>query len=292
MLSDGADTSDTELEDVTDAIATAEINVDVVALEQEDPAAVAALSDLAEAGDGQVIAADPEALERAFSAQADDLASQVQVTAEVPSSVTRTEATVAVTLGSDQGDLQAEAFSKIGDAAAEDPAAAAVDEPMLLGSTYFYAGLAALGVGLLIVLVMALPRKDKPLTGAELASTYASRVGGGSRSSDEDPGAEAALAQATATAEKVLGASKNLETRIADRLDAAGNPFKPAEWLLLHVGVFILMGLIGLLLGGGSLVLGIIFLAIGALGPWLYLGFKRNAAQEEVRVAARRRRSS
>ncbi len=279
VLSDGADTSATALEDVTGAIGTADVTVNVVALEQEKPAAVAALSDLADAGEGQVIAADSDALSQAFTAEAAELARQVLVTAEVPSSVTGTEATVAVTLGSDQGDLVAEAFSKIGDATAEAPAAASVDKPMLLGSTYFYGGLAALGVGLLIVMLMAMPRRTKPLTGAELASTYASRVAGVGRSDDEP--AEAAMAQATATAERVLGASKNLETRIADRLDAAGNPFKPAEWLLLHVGVFVVMGLVGLLLGGGSLVLGIIFLVIGALGPWLYLGFKRNRRKKK-----------
>ena len=280
VLSDGADTSDTDLEDVTAAIGDADVLVNVVALEQEKPAAVAALSDLAEAGGGQVIAAESEALNQAFNAEADVLARQVLVTAEVPSSVTRTEATVVVTLGSNQGDLVAEAFSKIGDATAEGPSVADVDEPLMLDSTFFYAGLAALGVGLLIVMLMAMPRKQKPLTGADLASTYASRVGG-VKSGEDDPAAEAALAQATATAERVLGASKNLETRIADRLDAAGNPFKPAEWLLLHVGVFVVMGLIGLLLGGGSLVLGLIFLVLGAFGPWMYLGFKRKRRKKK-----------
>ena len=280
VLSDGADTSDTDLEQVTAAIVTADLSVNVVALEQEKPAAVEALSDLAGAGiAGQVIAADSDALNEAFNAEADVLARQVLVTAEVPSSVTGTEATVAVTLGSDQGDLVDDAFSKIGDAEAEGPAVASVDEPILLGTTYFYGGLAALGVGLLIVMLMAMPRKAKPPTGAELASSYASRVAGVGRGDDEPN--EAALAQATATAEKVLGASKNLESRIADRLDAAGNPFKPAEWLLLHVGIFVVMGLIGLLLGGGSLVLGIIFLAIGAVGPWLYLGFKRKRRKKK-----------
>jgi tight adherence protein B len=285
VLSDGADTSRTDLEGVTDAIVAADLTaVNVVALEQEKPAAVEALNQLAEAGAGQVIAADSQALNEAFNAEADVLARQVLVTAEVPSSVTRTEATVEVTLGSDQGDLVAEAFSKIGDATAEGPAVAAVDEPMLLGSTYFYGGLAALGVGLLVVILMAMPHRAKPLTGAELASTYASRVAG-VRGDDDGAGAEAAMAQATATAEKVLGASKNLESRIADRLDAAGNPFKPAEWLLLHVGIFVVMGLIGLLLGGGSLVVGIIFLVLGALGPWLYLGFKRNRRKRKFESA-------
>ena len=118
VLSDGADTSDTVLEDVTAAIGDADLLVNVVAIEQEEPAAVAALTDLAEAGAGQVINADPDALARAFNAEADVLARQVLVTAEVPSSITSTEATVEVTLGSDQGDLVAGAFSKIGDAAA------------------------------------------------------------------------------------------------------------------------------------------------------------------------------
>ena len=45
---------------------------------------------------------------------------------------------------------------------------------------------------------------------------------------------------------------------------------------MLHVGIFVVMGVIGLLLGGGNLVLGLIFLAIGAFGPWMYLGFKRS----------------
>ena len=280
VLSDGADTSNTALEDVTTAIDDADLLVNVVAIEQKQPAAVAALNDLAAAGGGAVINADPEALNQAFSAEADVLARQILVTADVPAPVTRSEATVAVTLGSDQGDLQAEAFTPIGDSAGEDTAAAGADEPMMLNSTYFYAGLAALGVGLLLVLVMAAPKKSKPLSGAELASTYASRVGGGGSSQDE-PAGEAAMAQATATAEKILGASKTLESRIADRLEAAGNPFKPAEWLLLHVGVFILMGLIGLLLGGGSLVLGVIFLVVGAVGPWMYLGFKRSRRKKK-----------
>ena len=80
----------------------------------------------------------------------------------------------------------------------------------------------------------------------------------------------------TETAEKVLRANKNLETRIAERLDGAGNPFKPAEWVLVHLAVFLGMGALGMLLGGGSLVLGIVFLALGAVLPWFYLGFKRS----------------
>ena len=272
VLSDGADTGDTDLTDVTTAIAEAELMVNVVALEQDRPGAIAALEDLAGAGEGRVISADPEALSRAFSAEADVLARQVLVTVQVPASVTAEEATVAVTLGSDTGDLSAEAFAPIGTAGAAVPGASSGTNPMVLGSTWFYGGLAALGLGLLVVLLMLAPRQAKPLTGAELATAYTTRVTGASSTHDES---DAALTQATQTAEKVLKVSKSLEARISERLDGAGNPFKPAEWLLLHVTFFIVSGSIGLLLGSGNLVMGILFLFLGAVGPWMYLGFKR-----------------
>ncbi len=278
VLSDGADTSDTDLADVTAAVADAELLVNVVSLEQDQPGAVAALEDLAGAGEGRVISADSDALAEAFSAEADVLARQVLVTAQVPSSVTAAEATVAVTLGSDVGDLTAEAFTPIGTAAAASPAGPASTDPLILDINWFYGGLAALGLGLLVVLLMLTPRQAGPLTGADLATAYTKRVAGvGSSDSASDP----ALVQATDAAERLLTSSKSLESRITERLEGAGNPFKPAEWLLLHVGIFIVAGLIGLLLGGGSLVLGFIFLFIGAVGPWMYLGFKRNRRRKK-----------
>jgi tight adherence protein B len=276
VLSDGADTSNTPLEDVTTAISDSEVQVNVVSLEQDPPPA---LAELAEAGEGESISADPEALAAAFSAQADVLARQVLVTAEVPSSVTAAEATVEVTLGSDQGDLSAEAFTPIGDATTSAPPVAETSSPLVLTSYWLYGGLAAVGLGLVGLLVTLVPRRAEPLTGAALASAYTERVAGVGRGSDDS--GDAALAQATQTAERVLSANKSLETRISERLEGAGNPFKPAEWLLVHVGIFILAGVVGLLLGGGSLVLGIIFLFVGAVGPWMYLGFKRSRRKKK-----------
>ena len=150
---------------------------------------------------------------------------------------------------------------------------------MVLSSTWLYGGLAALGLGLIVLMAMMMPRKREPLDRRRschrLHHTSHER-----RQRDDDAGGEA-LAQATQTADKVLQANKNLETRISERLEGAGNPFKPAEWLLLHVGIFVLAGVIGLLLGGGSLVLGIIFLVVGAVGPWWYLGFRRNRRRKK-----------
>lgn len=276
VLSDGADTSDTPLDDVTTAVTDAEVLVNVVSLEQRGQA-VTALQELADAGEGTVISAEAEALSRAFSAEADVLARQVLVTAQVPASVTASEATVSVTLGSDEGPMTAEAFSPIGEATPTSDAAPAVPgaaEPMVLTDTWLYGGLGALAVGLLLVIAMLAPKREKPLTGAELAATYAHRVsrGGGKK---EDAEHEQAFAQATHTAEKVLKVNKTLEVRIAERLEGAGNPFKPAEWLLVHLGIFLAFGLVGVLLGAGNLALGLVFLGLGAYLPWWFLGFKR-----------------
>ena len=278
VLSDGADTSDTPLEDTAAAVSDAEIKANVVSLDQQGQA-VEALQELATAGDGAVISADPEALASAFSAEAGVLARQVLVTAQVPSTVTAAEATVAVTLASDAGDVTAEAFTTIGETAVKAPPVA-VDEPLTLDRNWLYGGLGALGLGLLVTLVLIAPRKPTPLTGAELASQYAQRVSrvGGEAS---ETASEQALVQATQTAEKVLKANKTLEVRIAERLEGAGNPFQPAEWLLLHVGIFIGAGVLGFLIGGGDLIVGILFLALGALGPWFFLGFKRKRRRKK-----------
>ncbi len=276
VLSDGADTSDSPLDDVTAAISESDVQVNVVSLEQDPPPA---LADLAEAGEGESISADPEALAAAFSAQADVLARQVLVTAEVPASVTAAEATVSVTLGSDRGDLSAEAFTPIGDAATTTPTVPDAGSPLVLTSYWLYGGLAAVGLGLVGLLVILVPKKAEPLTGAALASAYTQRVAGVGRG--DDVANDDALAQATQTAEKVLSANKSLERRISERLEGAGNPFKPAEWLLVHLGIFIGAGVAGLLLGSGSLVVGILFLFAGAVVPWFYLGFKRGRRRKK-----------
>ena len=40
--------------------------------------------------------------------------------------------------------------------------------------------------------------------------------------------------------------------------------------------IFIAVSVLGLLIGGGNLIIGVIFMVLGALGPWMYLGFKRS----------------
>ena len=287
VLSDGADTSATPLAAVTQKVHDAGVLLDAVALEQ-GARTPAPLTALARAGQGTVVQASPAALRRAFTAEADVLARQVLVTAELPASVSAAEATVSVTLGSSSGDLRAEAFTPLGHhrpAAAPTPAPPAIPvapSASPLSSLWLYAGLGTLALGLLAVVgLLLVPRKQKPLTAAELAITYTERVGGRHVQDTAATEAEPALEQAKEAAARVLSHNQSLEQRIAVRLDGAGSDLKPSEWLLVHTGLFIGFGFTGLLLGGGSLVFGLLFLALGAAGPWWWLGFRRGRRRKK-----------
>jgi tight adherence protein B len=141
-----------------------------------------------------------------------------------------------------------------------------------LSAPYFYGGIAALGLGLIVIFAAFVPRRQREITMEDRAATYTERLSG--RHSAASSSNEPAMQQAKDAAEKVLSNNQALNARIAQRLAGAGSELKPAEWLLVHLGIFLVAGVIGVVLG--KLPLGIIFLALGALLPWLYLGFRRN----------------
>ena len=84
VLSDGRDTSDTSLSSVTGRIGVSHVKVDVVALGLSAEE-TAILQQLADAGNGTVINADdPTALTEVFSAEAENIARQILISATVP----------------------------------------------------------------------------------------------------------------------------------------------------------------------------------------------------------------
>lgn len=278
VLSDGADTSATELDAVTTSVSDAEVLLDVVALDQSG-GALTALESLADSADGRVIDADPDALREAFTKEADALARQVLVTAELPESVTSSDASVAVSLPTQDTTLAADAFATVrtGGPAKSTTSSSpvAADPGLMIPATWMYGGVAAVGLGLLLLLYLLIPKPAAPLTAGEVASTYTSRFSGRSEAAGHKAEPDQALVQAKDAAHKVLQRNRGLEVRIAKRLEGAGNPLKPAEWLLLHAGIFIGAGVVGLLFGGGSIIVGLLFMLGGVLVPWKYLGFKR-----------------
>ncbi|GGO69839.1 type II secretion system F family protein [Nocardioides deserti] len=278
VLSDGADTSDTPFEDVTAAVEDSGVILDVVALDQGE-AALAALQDLATAGSGRLVESSRTALEEAFSQEADALARQVLVTAPVPSGVTASEATVEVTLGTQGGSgvepVVAEAFTTVQAATAAPASTPPVVEQdgWVPSSWVMYAGVGTLGLGLVALVVLLVPRGPKPLTAEERLSRYTEATTPGSPGGPRVD-ADQALASAKDAAAGVLRRNKSLDARITHRLEGAGSELKSSEWLLVHAAIFVVAGLVGLLLGRGNLVLGLLFLALGGLGPWVYLGIR------------------
>lgn len=151
-----------------------------------------------------------------------------------------------------------------------------------------YAGVGALGLGVLVLLLLAVP-KERRLTTEERVAQYAARAANGLPASGPSlaplPPEESALQTAKSAAAAMLKRNQSLEAKIAQRLEGAGSKWRPAEWLLFHTGIFVLSSVVGLMLGGGDLITGVIFMAAGAIGPWFYLGFRRKRRKKKFERA-------
>lgn len=278
VLSDGRDTSATPAAEAIAAITEAGVGIDVVALDQSGNA-LAPLEELADAGNGAVIPADPRSLTAAFDEEAASLSRQVLVTARIPDQVTAEEGTVTVSAGG----ARASSHVVIRDGstvAATVPRTDSTDSGLRITEPVMYAGLALLGIGLVALLggaVSGLTRK-RPDPSAEARIAAYGVTGSPVAPAGPTPHRAHAgvdLAQAKDAAATVLRHNRGLEERIGQRLVAAGNALKPAEWLLLHGGITVAAGLVGALLGKGDLLVLLLFLVLGAVVPWLWLGRQR-----------------
>jgi tight adherence protein B len=279
VLSDGADTTGATVDDAVSAVEDNGLIVDAVALDQGG-VAVPGLAELAAAGGGQVIPAEPAALTKAFNDEAELLANQVLVTARVPASVVEAgtkEANVQVVLTGADASVTAEAFSPLlaAGAPSENLPMPVVETGSVLPAWAGYAGAGVLGLGLLTVLALLVPAAPAPLSAEERINRYTTvakgnGAGGGAPRVDADQ----ALNQAREVAADLLGRNKGLEARISKRLEAAGSELRSAEWLLVHGGLFVVAGLVGLLAGRGNVLVGLLFLLVGVFAPWIYLGFR------------------
>ncbi|CAM3535479.1 type II secretion system F family protein [Nocardioides dubius] len=271
VLSDGRDSGETPDTAVVAAIRKAEVKVDVVAL-HDDTEALASLQSFAEAGSGTVIPSDAEALQAAFSDEAAALSRQVLITAQIPEAVTANEATVVLSAG--EATTSRAAVIRDGEATTLPAASPTEDAGIQISRPVMYAGIAALGLGLLLLLGGVMYSAAAPRKGPSAEDRIAAYTGGVAAGGRDD-GPPLSLDQAKQAAASVLGKNKGVEERISARLVAAGSQMRAAEWVLLHGGIALLAGLVGALIGGGSLLLIVIFLILGAVLPWIWLGIKR-----------------
>ena len=241
VLSDGRDTSDTEVKTVTGRIGVSHVKVDVVALglSAED---TAVLQQLADAGNGTVISADdPAALTQVFADEAEAIARQILISATPPAADV-TEGTLAVTVDAGGETYSDTAFVNV---AAPTPARPEVSRTKLVPvQTSGFAGLARASCsaasslpdsGFLVLLLAVLGVFGRG--GAGSRSRTASRP---TRARARASSQRRAAAGASRVSPRRRSASPRRPSRersgsrigLGVKLEAAGMSIKPAEWLL------------------------------------------------------------
>lgn len=283
VLSDGRDQSTTELSTVTRAVKSAGVKVDVVTLDQSarDRSLLTPLSD---AGSGAVIAAnDPKGLSGVFASEARALARQIQITATAPRG--RSEGSLVVEVDAGGQHYTDSAFVTLRRQAEPKPSAALASTKLSvaprgfsLPPTVLVGGLAAIGLGALVVMVGLFGGFGKPKESLESRIDAYTQRGQGKRvaaASGPLP-AQGVAAQAVGIANKALKSSSGFETKLGDRLDGAGLALKPAEWLLVHAGIAVSLTAVLFAFSGGSILMSLGGLTAGVFLPWMFLGFKRS----------------
>ena len=285
VLSDGKDTTTTPLGEVLEEIESSKAQVNVVSLQRGDEAN-APLNAIADAGKGTVLTTeDPAALTAAFAKEAEALARQIVVTAQVPAGSDETNSNVLVTVPTAEETFTASAYVPV--RSARDIAAAKASRarpqtvsagPLDLSTNVMYGAVGAIAVGLLGMIAMMAMGRGKAsanITLSEQIQAYGVMAVPGQPGPRTDAAPNAFTGQARQAAERALANNKNMEARIAQSLEAAGLSLKPAEWLLLRAAILVGGGLFGLLLGSRSVFFGVVIVVLAVVGPWFYLRRKK-----------------
>jgi len=281
LLSDGRDTSNTPLPSVVRTLKKAGVKVDVVALDQS-PREEGLLAPLSAAGGGSVISAkDPKALGRVFASEAQDLASQIQITGTPPAGVR--EGTLEISIDANGNSFSDSAFVTLPATAPSRPvkpvktALTPAPPRRAISAHLMLAGVGAVGVGVLVILVTLLGgfgggRRQSVENRIEVYT----RRGSSQLSAPTAPQEQGVAAQAVGLANKALESNKGFELKLGEKLEAGGIAFRPAEWLLLHASVAFAGAAVVFMLTGGSMLMALVGFLGGALAAWMYLGFKQS----------------
>jgi tight adherence protein B len=143
------------------------------------------------------------------------------------------------------------------------------------------AGVVALGVGLLVLLagvLGGLGRKQE-----SIASRIDAYTGRGASAAQRRPVGQTAgvTAQAVSVAQRALQGNRGLESRLGVKLEAGGLTLKPAEWVLVHAGLAVGVTLVAFLVTGADVLVTLMALGAGLVGPWVYLGRKQSKRLKE-----------
>jgi tight adherence protein B len=276
VLSDGKDEGSrtTVAQDVA-SLRRAKIPLNAVLL--GDTGAQAALQALSGAAGGRVVAAGAATeLTRAFERAAAGTDNTVLITATLPKNYQADEAPLTVSATAAGQAISDTALAVNLSAASETDIAAFGPRPVepldgpFRNKTVLWLGLLALFLGAGGVLAYALNGLGS--RSQSMGGRLSPYVDSGARRKAPEPSRSFRESAVGYPDEHVN--SQGLEEALGKKLDSAGIPLKPAEWLIIHIGIVILLPLMVLLLSNVNLVLTLVAVLVGVLGPLGYLTVK------------------
>ncbi|MGJ7441411.1 type II secretion system F family protein [Aquipuribacter sp. MA13-6] len=302
---DGGPGSVASLEDAVAAVQASGAELTAIGFREGAPRE--ALQALATAGRGQLVdAAEGDDLDAAFDVAATSFATELEVTAQVPPELAGRRGNVRLSVGTGELTLTDQAFATLVDTAPEteepsEPAAepSEVAAPPLrdvpavevsLGGPVVWAGLAGLFLALatiVVVLVSLGRRRDRPEAQRQRQLSYYTL--GGARAAGGDPapvdqvtrlGDNAVARSAVQLADRVVERRGGL-AGLSRRLEVADVPLRPAEWVVLQVGIAVAAGLLLLLVSGVRLPALLVGVVLGAVGPVVYLSLRGSRRRGE-----------
>jgi tight adherence protein B len=289
LLTDGADTrSKTRLGALVPMVQSSRVSLDAVGFRTSDTA-TAPLATLADAGHGQVYAAQAAAaVADAFQQAAREISGQIVVTVPLSDKYANASHTISITARAGDVVLSDSVFVPLGnihaggatsDTTDYGPRALHVGSPA--SKTMLYLGIGGVFAALAVLLglaFLAVGRREQS-TGVRRRLSIYTLTGRPTEERREETttvlGESAVARNAVELAGRVV-AKRDFEVMLTRKLDAAGVPLKPAEWTLMHVGVAVLLGLVFLVVSGGGLLATMLGMAIGAVTPWFYLAIKES----------------
>jgi tight adherence protein B len=293
LLSDGKDEGSvgSSLDSAVQQVAASGITLDAVSLgttEQEG-----ALLALTQAGKGRLLHAnDANQLNIAFQSAARTLNNQLIVHAPVPSDLARKAAEVAVSAKAGNDLVTDKGVYPLGGTPAPSPTAnplapygpkpvpAASGILLRAGPLLPFAVFIGVGVMLAFAFASAIPAAASSGGIRRRLSVYTLTGTLPVKESEEDSsttalGSSTVARSAVELAGRVVR-KRDFEEVLGTKLEGAGVPLKPAEWLIIHVGTALGLSLLMLLLFSGRLIAAAIGLFAGVMVPWAYLDRKES----------------
>jgi tight adherence protein B len=275
------------------ALDRSKIRVDAVAFQTS--AGLAPLKRLTNAGSGEggvFSSADAADLTAQFQAAAERLSGQLLVNATVPTNGPSGQVTLTVAGTANGTQVTDSALALIASESKPSPTQTIDSSPVpakvvsgpLMSNQLIWVAAGLLFLGLLGVLTFAL-NAATPSRGSNVSrqlSVYTLARGKATKRSREPTAfGQSAIAQTAVDFAGRLTAKRGFEERLQLRLEAAANPLKPAEWILLQAVIVLLLPLFAFVISGRNPVWALVAAFIALARGLVMLNFRANSRRKK-----------